>query len=124
MNAYCKHNGIGIIPWAPLSGGTLARPLDAPDSTRTTQVKGTVFDREVTDADAVILSRVAEIAEKHGKTMAQVALAWTTGKITSPIVGLNSVGRLEGSITTGFVLTEEENKYLEEPYVFFSFLLR
>lgn len=117
MNAYCKFNGIGIIPWAPLHGGTLARPLGTPDTTRTAVTKGTPFEQKISDSDTLIISRVAEIAEKRGKTMAQVALAWASGKITSPIVGLSSVARLEESITTGFTLTEEENKYLEEPYV-------
>ncbi|KAF9461433.1 NADP-dependent oxidoreductase domain-containing protein [Collybia nuda] len=117
MIAYCNFNGIGLIPWAPLHGGTLARPLDTPDTTRTAVSRGTVWEPKISEADSSIVSRVAEIAKKHGKTMAQVALAWNMGKVTSPIVGLSSVARLEESIITGFTLTEEENKYLEEPYV-------
>jgi aryl-alcohol dehydrogenase-like predicted oxidoreductase len=27
MNAYCDFAGIGLIPWGPLDGGRLARPL-------------------------------------------------------------------------------------------------
>lgn len=115
MIAYCKFNGIGIIPWSPLSGGALARPLDAEDTDRTRQSKGTPFETRLSDADKAIITRVGEIAEKRGKTRAEVALAWNAGKITSPIVGISSVKRLEESITTGFVLTEEESKYLEEP---------
>lgn len=115
MNAYCKFNGIGVIPWSPLAGGILARPLDAADTDRTRQVKGTPFESHLSDADKAIVTRVGEIAEKRGKTRAEVALAWNVGKITSPIVGISSVKRLEESITTGFVLTEDEIKYLEEP---------
>ncbi|KAF9467095.1 NADP-dependent oxidoreductase domain-containing protein [Collybia nuda] len=116
MNAYCKFNGIGVIPWSPLGGGILARPLDGPETDRILGAKGTPFERILSDADKAIVTRVGEVAEKRGRTRAEVALAWSTGKITSPIVGVSSLKRLEESITTGFVLTEEENKYLEEPY--------
>ncbi|TFK62213.1 Aldo/keto reductase [Pluteus cervinus] len=116
MLAYCKYNGIGVIPWAPLSGGALARPLGT-QTARTESTKGSPFERKYSEADEIIISRVDEIAKKRGKKMSQVALAWTSSKITSPIVGLSSVARLEDSLTKGFELTEEEVKYLEEPYV-------
>jgi aryl-alcohol dehydrogenase-like predicted oxidoreductase len=47
--------------------------------------------------------------------MVQVALAWVGSKITSPIVGISSIPRIEENIITGFELTEDEIKYLEEP---------
>ncbi|TFK73828.1 Aldo keto reductase [Pluteus cervinus] len=115
MHAYCKYNGIGIIPWGPLNGGHLARPAGLA-TVRSEAAKGTVLDRTTSDTDVVIINRVQELAEKRGNTMAQIALAWAAAKITSPIVGVSSVKRLEDSLIRGIELTEEEIKYLEEPY--------
>ncbi|TFK64734.1 Aldo/keto reductase [Pluteus cervinus] len=116
MLAYCKYNGIGVIPWSPLAGGALARPLGG-QTPRTALVKGTPLEPKYTPADEVIINRVKELAEKHGKKMSQIALAWASSKVTSPIVGANSVTRLQESLTKGFELTAEDVKYLEEPYV-------
>ncbi|KAH0584694.1 hypothetical protein H2248_010221 [Termitomyces sp. 'cryptogamus'] len=115
MNAYCNYHGIGLIPWAPLAAGVLARPLEV-STTRSDSTKNTPFHNEITSADQEIVKRVAEIAEKKGVKQGQVALAWVQVKVASPIVGVTSVERLKEAITTGIELSEEEIKYLEEPY--------
>jgi len=115
MIAYCKFNGIGIIPWAPLARGHLARPLNT-ETTRTAFMKGTPMENKITGADEQVINRVEEIAKKRGIKMSQVSLAWAASNVTSPIIGVSSVERLVDGITTGIVLTEEETKYLEEPY--------
>ncbi|KAF9264986.1 Aldo keto reductase [Marasmius fiardii PR-910] len=114
MIPYCKFNGIGLIPWGPVAGGLLCRPIDV-ESTRSEALKGTPWQPKLTGADQDIISRVEEIAKKRGKTMTQVALAWVGAKIDSPIVGTTKVERLDENIIRGFDLTEEEMKYLEEP---------
>lgn len=49
--------------------------------------------------------------------MAMVSLSWLLGKGCYPIVGLNSIERVREAIeATNLQLTEEEVKYLEEPY--------
>ncbi|KAG6855349.1 hypothetical protein H0H87_004589 [Tephrocybe sp. NHM501043] len=116
MNAYCNYHGIGLIPWAPLAAGALARPLDA-TTVRSESSKTGPFHNPLTDADRMIISRVEEIAGKRNIKMGQVALAWAASKVSSPIVGVNSVQRLVEGVVTGITLTEEETKYLEEPYV-------
>jgi aryl-alcohol dehydrogenase-like predicted oxidoreductase len=120
MLAYCKHNGIGVIPWAPLASGVLARPIGT-ETTRLNSAKGTVFEKKLSSADATIIKRVEELAEKKNSKMSQIALAWVASKVASPIVGISSVQRLQESIVEGIELTPEEIKYLEEPCVF-SFL--
>ncbi|EEB89635.1 hypothetical protein MPER_12246 [Moniliophthora perniciosa FA553] len=117
MLPYCRFNGIGVIPWAPLAAGDLARPLSTADTTRIESTKGTPWEHKFSEADKTIINRVEEIAKKRGVSMAQVALAWASAKVASPIVGTSSVKRLEENITTGFVLDEKEMQYLEEPYV-------
>jgi aryl-alcohol dehydrogenase-like predicted oxidoreductase len=91
MNAYCNHAGIGIIPYAPLSDGNLARPLGDGASARQLSTKGSPFERKFAENEQTIIKRVEELAKKKGVTMAQVALAWVQTKCTSPIVGINKV---------------------------------
>ncbi|KAL1744099.1 NADP-dependent oxidoreductase domain-containing protein [Schizophyllum fasciatum] len=114
MLPYCQFHGIGVIPWSPLGGGLLARPLDAPNSARWKAAlrMGRSKDDPV---DVAIIGRVAEVAQKRGWAMSQVALAWSARYVTSPIVGFNSVSRIDTSIVDG-ELTDDEAKYLEEPY--------
>ncbi|KAL5524170.1 hypothetical protein ACEPAG_8343 [Sanghuangporus baumii] len=116
MIPYCNANGIGLIPWGPLSAGDLAHPIGV-STIRVESSKGTAFETKYTEADKAIISRVGELAQKHGWTMAQVALAWIGTKVSSPIVGCSSPDRLEAAVISGKKLTEEEIKYLEEPYV-------
>lgn len=115
MLAYCKHNGIGVIPWAPLSAGLLARPAGI-ETARLNSIKGTPFEKKVSSADTAIIKRVEELAKKKNSKMSQIALAWVASKVSSPIVGINSVQRLQESIIEGIELTPEEIQYLEEPY--------
>ncbi|KAL1705018.1 NADP-dependent oxidoreductase domain-containing protein [Schizophyllum commune] len=115
MIAYCKYHGIGLIPWSPLSGGALARPLNAEETPRwkSFNAYGVNTQHEI---DAEIIKRVDEVAKKRGWAMSQVALAWVARTVDSPIVGFNSIKRVDQGIVDG-ELTDEEAKYLEEPYV-------
>jgi len=113
MNRFCNETGVGLIPWAPLAAGKLARKVESHGSTERSKSAP-----ELTEADKKIVQRVEELAEKKGWTMSQVALAWENKRVSSPIIGFSSVERMEEAIgARGKTLTEEEEKYLEEPYV-------
>jgi len=112
MNRFCNDTGVGIIPWAPLCRGHLARP---PSAFGTTQRSSS--EKSLGEPDTTIIKRVQEIAEKRGWPMSHVALAWINKRISSPIIGFSSVGRMQEAIEIrGKTLTEEEEKYLEELY--------
>ncbi|OAX32990.1 Aldo/keto reductase [Rhizopogon vinicolor AM-OR11-026] len=115
MHAYCKYNGIGIIPWYPMASGVLARPVGT-ETPRTNSAKGTPLEFKLIGGDTTIINRVEELAKKKNCKMSQIALAWVGSKVTSPIVGINSVRRLQECIVKGIELTSEEMAYLEEPY--------
>ena len=58
------------------------------------------------------------MAAKKGWKMSQVAVAWINKRVSSPIVGFSSVGRIDEALgVRGKVLSEEEERYLEELYV-------
>lgn len=49
--------------------------------------------------------------------MSHVALAWINKRVASPIIGFSSVERMDEALEArGKVLSEEEEKYLEELY--------
>ncbi|KAF7305477.1 Aldo-ket-red domain-containing protein [Mycena chlorophos] len=116
MIPYCKAKGIGLIPYSTLAAGSLSRPIGQ-SSVRSDVAKGTVFEAKFTDADKAIIARVEELAKKKGCSMSQIALAWALRTVDSPIVGLSSVQRVEESVQKAIELTDEEAKYLTEPYV-------
>ncbi|EJD48234.1 Aldo/keto reductase [Auricularia subglabra TFB-10046 SS5] len=100
MIPYCLHNDIGLIPWAPLASGSLARPLEQ-ETARSNDHKGRPMDRTLSESDQLIVRRVEELAKKKNTSMAQIALAWTMNKAAA-------IGE--------FRLTDVETRHLEEPY--------
>ncbi|KAJ3007688.1 hypothetical protein NUW54_g3450 [Trametes sanguinea] len=111
-----KMFGVGSIPWSPLGRGLLTRPLNEETVRRKTDVYLEVFN--MTSLPAVV-SRVEELAKKKGVSMAQIATAWTLHKpgVTAPIIGTTSLKNLEDILGALDVkLTDEDIKFLEEPY--------
>ena len=120
MNRFCNDTGVGLIPWAPLCRGHLARPPQAFGTTRRSSEEkksAVAMTHGKVEPDLTIIARVQEIAEKRGWTMSHVALAWINKRCTSPIIGFSTVERIEEALDArGKVLTDEEEKYLEELY--------
>ncbi|KAF9160505.1 hypothetical protein DFQ26_005432 [Actinomortierella ambigua] len=117
MIPYSVDAGIGGIPWSPLALGKLAGKNRG--NTQRTQTDAWQWMHEIRDAEEKIIDRVAEIAEKKGASSAQVALAWLLAKpyVTAPIVGIGKEEHLYDTIgALKVTLTDEECKYLEEPY--------
>jgi aryl-alcohol dehydrogenase-like predicted oxidoreductase len=115
MNRFCAETGVGLIPWAPLYDGELARPLSHKLTERA------IYDRQrkgITESDREIVRRVEDLAKKKNWTMAQVALEWIIQKGAVPIVGISSLARLDEACSLkGKTLTDDEMTYLEDPYV-------
>ncbi|CDO72523.1 hypothetical protein BN946_scf184983.g6 [Trametes cinnabarina] len=108
--------GVGSIPWSPLARGMLTRPLTAESKRAKTDASLTYYKN---DASGEIIKRVEEIANKKGVSMARVSLAWIMSKpgVTAPIIGTTSLQNLEDILgALDVTLTEDEIKYLEEPY--------
>lgn len=115
MNPFCEAEGVGLIPWSPLARGLLARPW-VEKSARADQ-DSKMKKWFVGGQNEGIVGRVEEVARKKGYGMGAVAVAWLFGKGACPIVGLNSIQRIEEALEAlGVELTDEEVGYLEELY--------
>ncbi|KAL2823937.1 NADP-dependent oxidoreductase domain-containing protein [Aspergillus cavernicola] len=121
MIPYCLSAGIGLIPWSPLARGLLARPWHSAPTLResTDGALNVLLRNRETEADRVIVNRVEEVAKKKGISMAQVAIAWSLSHAgENPILGLSSAERIDEAVASIKVgLSEEEMRYLEEPYL-------
>ncbi len=121
MVPLCRAEGIGLIPYSPLAAGRLTRDWSADSSLRaeTDQIAKYKYDT-TTDADRLVVERVAELAQKHGVQRSQVALAWLLQKepVAAPIIGATKMSHLEEAVGALAVkLSAEEVASLEEPYV-------
>lgn len=116
---FAKKHGIGLIPWSPNARGTLTRPADQTSE----RVKSDPTYRRLgwnilKDNEKEIVNRVEEVAKKKGFSMATIATAWVLSKGAYPIVGLNSIERVDEALQALDVkLTDEEIFYLEEKYL-------
>jgi aryl-alcohol dehydrogenase-like predicted oxidoreductase len=103
----CEDEGVGLLPWSPLGGGWLTgkyrrdeRPTGA---TRLGEDPGRgveAYDKRATDRTWAVLDAVGAIADGHGATMSQVALAWVTAQptVSSTILGVRSLEQLHDNL--------------------------
>ena len=124
MIPYCMKSGIALTPWSPLARGILAGAYQGGfDGGGTKRSQGQ--DRARTEGlykganTFQIAERVIEVASRHGKTPAQIALAWLLGKpeVTAPIVGVSRLDQLDQLVAaTQISLEAEDVAYLEALY--------
>jgi len=72
----CREEGVGVMPWSPLSGGFLSGKYrrDNPIRKRSAHELSVSAIDEARGFDAV--ESTEEMAKQKGATVAQVALAW------------------------------------------------
>jgi aryl-alcohol dehydrogenase (NADP+) len=129
MLPLCLNEGVGVIPWSPLARGFLTGSRKAGDNPKKQGAANAETSRAGSDEfahmlyyrdqDFEIVERVAAVAKKHGRRMAQVALAWVLAKpaITAPIIGASKPTHLDDAVAAlSLKLDAEDIKALEEPY--------
>jgi len=124
MNPYCQKSGVALTPWSPLARGILAGAYRGGfDKGTTNRSQGQ--DRKRTEGlyrgemDFQIADRAGEIAQKHGKTPAQISLAWLMNKdeVYSPVVGVSKISQLDDLVgAAAIVLEPDDIQYLEALY--------
>ena len=110
----CAEEGLGMVLWSPLKQGVLSGKYAGgkiPRNSRAASDKMGVFLREI-DADlADRVDRLRPIAERHGMTLAQLAIAWLLPRqaVTSVIVGATRVEQVEENVAAAeFELTPQD----------------
>ncbi len=118
MVPFCQEENIALTPYSALAGGRLSKK-PGEDSKRLQEDSYAKLKYDATkEQDSAVIQRVQEIAEKRNITMTEVSLAWLLGKVTSPVVGATKFHHIEGAArAVDLDLTEDEIRYLEEPYV-------
>ncbi|KXS98718.1 hypothetical protein AC578_10497 [Pseudocercospora eumusae] len=115
MIPFCEAEGIGLIPWSPVARGLLTRPwAEQTDRSKKDAKTAKWFQ---SDQNEMIVSRVEKLAKSKRCEMSSLALAWLMHRKACPIVGLNSISRIEAvSEALSIDLTAADMQYLEEPY--------
>lgn len=115
MNRFCNAEGVGLIPWSPIARGLLTRPFDQQTERSQQDAKAKKWFQGLQNEG--IVTRVEKLAAKKGCSMSSLAVAWLLHKKACPIVGLNTVARIEAvSEALSVNLSEEELLHLEELY--------
>jgi aryl-alcohol dehydrogenase-like predicted oxidoreductase len=111
-----KDQGLGLLVWSPLAGGFLSGKFtrdSGDDAARRAKFDFPPVNREKGFA---ILDVLKGVAEKHGATVAQVALAWILANdaVTSVIIGARKLAQLDDNLKAVDVsLTAEDTAALD-----------
>ncbi|MDX2267890.1 MAG: aldo/keto reductase [Bryobacter sp.] len=120
MLPYCRHHGIGILPWSPNARGLLTGSITRGERhTLRAQTDDYAHKLYTRESDFVIADTVAAIAAERGVARATVALAWLLAQpaVTAPIIGAAKPQHLADALAAlSFSLSPEEIQRLEAPY--------
>ncbi len=118
MARLCHEDNIAMTPYSALAGGRLSkRPGET--SKRLQEDSYAKFKYDSTaEQDGIIIGRVAELSDRRGVSMTEIALAWLLAKVTSPVVGATKLRHIEGAAkAVELTLSSDESAFLEEAYV-------
>lgn len=118
---WCLEQGVGVLAYSPMARGLLTGKVGPERELPPTDHRSGLpwfrpdYRRKVQEA----LSRVRPIAEGHGITLANLAVAWVTGEpgITAAIVGARDESQAaENARAMEVVLSEDERTTLREVF--------
>lgn len=108
----CVHEDVAYLPWSPLAAGSLSgKYIDGarPEGTRWTFSQRNGLFRD-TEASNSAVKAYKAIAERHGLTPVQLALAWVdqVDGVTSTIIGATKLDQLKEDIDAFNVALSDE----------------
>ncbi|MGW6198423.1 aldo/keto reductase [Kribbella sp. NPDC055110] len=123
MIPLCLDEGVGTIVWSPLARGRLGRSWGDARSTARSETDGAyadlLYSPEQEASNRAIIEAVGEVAQEHGVSRAQIALAWLRLQpvVTAPLVGAGSIQQIDDAVASLEVeLTDDDVRALEVPY--------
>ncbi|XP_038716379.1 perakine reductase-like [Tripterygium wilfordii] len=108
----CRELGIGIVPYSPLGRGIFGGKAvveSVPENSFLVSLPR--FQGENLEKNKILYNRLEKLAEKHGCSPAQLALAWVfhQGDDVAPIPGTTKVKNLDNNIgSLNVKLTKED----------------
>lgn len=98
-----EENGVGFIAFSPLAQGMLSDKYlnGIPENSRAALSHGFLQKSQLTSEMIKRISKLNEIADQRGQTLAQMALSWCLNKpqVNSVIIGTSSVKQLRDNIS-------------------------
>ena len=112
-----KDQGLGLLVWSPLAGGFLSGKFTRDN--KDAAARRATFDFPPVDKDKAygIVDAMRTIADGHGVSVAQIALAWILAHdvVTSVIIGARRLEQLDDNLkSVDVTLSNEELKALDE----------
>jgi aryl-alcohol dehydrogenase-like predicted oxidoreductase len=105
----CIEEGIGLLPWSPLGGGWLTgkyrrdeRPTGSTRLGEDPERGVEAYDRRNTERTWAIIDRVRGVADAHGCSLGQVALAWVRQRpsVSSVVLGARTLEQLDDNLAS------------------------
>ena len=118
---YCLREGIGVIVYSPMASGLLTGAMTREragklpkDDWRSTDPE---FREPRLSRNLALVERLREIAQRHGRTPGEIAIAWTLRNpaVTGAIVGARNARQANGVMRAGELrLSDKEINEIEE----------
>ena len=114
-----REAGMAVVPWSPLAGGFLTGKYRREDTARTGRLSGAnpFGDSKFTERNWIMLDVLRAVADEHGRSPAQVALAWALARpgVASVIIGASRVAQLDDNLAAlDLALTGEQMRRLTD----------
>lgn len=117
---WCLAHGTGVIVYSPMQGGLLSGNFDiagvAEDDWRR---RHPFYQEPQLSTNLAFVERLRPLAEGRGKTVGQLAVAWTLSHpaVTAAIVGARRPSQVEANVQAmGWELTAEDLKEIERAF--------
>ncbi|WP_278942765.1 aldo/keto reductase [Anaerotruncus colihominis] len=110
---YCKENGIDFYAYMVLEQGALSGKYNTKNPLPQGSQRGDTYNPILPQLEK-LTDAMRSMGEKHGATVAQVAIAWAIAKGTRPIIGVTKPSQVEDAANAAqVVLSAEEMAQLE-----------
>jgi len=116
---FCVENDIGIICYSPLASGVLTGKYDENTKFQDWRGQGIIgnFTGDVYVSHIKKVKQIAKIAQKHGKTLAQLAINWLLHPkgVTTAIVGVKNPDHVEQNMSSvGWDIPDNDLKIISD----------
>jgi voltage-dependent potassium channel beta subunit len=116
----CSEKGLGLLVWSPLKQGILTGKYSGGKIPKDSRAASETMNYFLKDLDLELLARVDQLrplAERHGMSLAQLAIRWLLCRetVSSVILGATRVKQVEENVAaTAFELTPEDMARIDE----------